>query len=134
MPKKSDDNFLRGWCRQVQHALDEGTELGYEAAELILQLEDLITSGDTGDEVDGPDDDSGGEAGIVSRGRLEGCIEDDQPAIPGLGSPMDVLPSEHHTPGGVPRGTGSGASVLVVDGQAVEQARVCVRNGVRRGR
>lgn len=75
---KPNDNFLRGWAKQLRAALDEGVELGYEVAELIDEALDLITDPSSDDELgmsdaggDGSDDgdhqepDGGLEEGIL---------------------------------------------------------------------
>jgi len=132
---KTTDNFLRGWCRQVRAALDEGTELGYEAAELILELEDLISpEGDEEPELDDfstGDGNPGGE--VVSAGRSDGAepradargpdVRREQmhlPGIPGVGGHLGNLPVVHDRTTRVPRGTRGGApQELVIDGQVM---------------
>jgi len=120
MPK-SDDNYLRGWCRQVQHALDEGTELGYEAAELIEALLDLISSRDSDSEVELADSGGGGGAPEAHQEPLAGAIQAHLPGVPGVGPAVEHRANGDNDPARVPRGTGSGTSVLT------EVSNVCKR-------
>lgn len=62
---------LKGWLRDVRKAVESGDQLAYEAAELILELDDLV-SPDIGD-VDGVDESTGesdDDAGDVDRGSV----------------------------------------------------------------
>jgi len=113
MPKSSSDNFLRGWCRQLRAALDEGGELAYEAAELIDEALTLIEpSGDAGDQMGLADRDGGEDPGEVDLATDAGHQQDDLPGMARMGRGMVDVPSPDHGSPGVPRGTGSGTSTF----------------------
>lgn len=121
MPKASD-NFLRGWCRQVRQALDDGAELGYEAAELIEELSELlIPDRDSGAEMDSTDSIGDGPDDSDHPGNAQGPEQMHLPGVPGVGADVEHLRGRVDRARSVPRGTGSGAPVLA------EQAPVCKR-------
>lgn len=102
------DNFLRGWCRQLREALDEGTELGYESAELLEECLDLLVPDrDTGPEMEQSDDRDGDSPEGPLEGPLDGTVETDQPGVPGLERRLNdaLFPRGVDNEAGVPRGT-----------------------------
>jgi len=127
---KTDNNFLKGWARQLRQALDDGDELAYECAELIE--ESLASVGfERPDDGDGADvdemddaDPDGGEVDAASSGRGLRGSEDPKPDVPGLARRVDNLRDELLGDSGVPRGTRGGAAATVVDGQP---ANICKR-------
>lgn len=116
MSGKKSDNFLRGWCRQLREALDEGGELAYETAELVGEALDLIepagVDGDPGGEVVLADGDAGEDAGETGRELAHGSEQAHQPDVPGLVGVLGHVPAQHYAPAGVPRGTGGGAASI----------------------
>lgn len=101
------DNFLRGWNRQVQHALEEGTELSYEAAELIEELLELLSPGDSHPEMGESDGGGRSDSETLLDATLGGHRQADLPGIPGVGSGVEPLlvPERDDNPPRVPRGT-----------------------------
>lgn len=122
MAKPSDCNYLKGLIRQIRWALDEGDQLAYELAELLVELDDLIA----GPDPDGPDDGDGAHVDAVggsvgdgsphpsqdSGARLGGS-QDPQLHVPGLARGVDRVLDTVHSDSSVPRGTGSGPSATV---------------------
>lgn len=122
---KPNDNFLRGWCRQLRAALDEGGELGYEAAELIEEALDLFVPGDGDPESPVVDDEStpSEESDGDTRGVPSGRIRQDagpHPRVRGVAGQVDLVSPRGPGVPRVPRGTGGGAAVLT----SVERQRV----------
>lgn len=110
MPKASD-NFLRGWCRQLRQALDDGTELGYEAAELVEELDELLVPrGDTDTEMGQCDSDGDGADGSDTEGDAQVTTQADLPGIPGVGGNVEHLRGAVRGTSSVPRGTGGGVT------------------------
>lgn len=122
---KPSDNFLRGWCRQLRIALDEGTELAYETAELVEESLDLLADRDPDPEMGQPDVRDRSDAQSDADGTSAGHAEDDVAGISGVGggvaTPRQPPVGNDDTPG-VPRGT-SGRTVMSRD------RLVGVRNG-----
>jgi len=112
---KSDDNFLRGWCRQVRHALDEGTELGYEAAELLEELSELLSPGDTDPEMGQSDGTGGGGVAPPPDVPPAGSAEADLAGVPRVGGSAQCVRVTHRNNDAsrVPRGTGDAAVLRV---------------------
>lgn len=112
MAKPSDLAFFKAWCKQARKAIDEGLEDAYIAAELLVELDDLIAGPDL-DEVDESDASSSSEAGEDSEG--DGASgEDTQPAPHVRGMVRGRLGTDEplHSGSDVPRGTGSRASAV----------------------
>jgi len=124
MPKQ-DNNFLKGWSRQLRAALDEGGELAYECAELIDEALALLPDGEEpGSETDPPEPSLGSEGpsdGAEGSARAGGPNEgqrgmDLDAVIRGLVDRLHDLGGEQATlplRGDVPRGTGT----VTPDGQ-----------------
>lgn len=113
MPKKSD-NFLRGFCRQLREALDEGGELAYEFAELAFEAAELIYTDETGDRdcVDtvGDTDSTQCEAPGETGGGPVSSSESPQSTLPWMVRGDADVQEQLHSSAGVPRGTRSGPS------------------------
>lgn len=121
MPKASD-NFLRGWCRQVREALDDGTELGYEAAELLEELSELLVPGGAaGDEMVSSDTDGVCEDDSDTSRDAEGPQQMYLPGVSGVVGDMEHLRGRDDRSRSVPRGAGSGASVLTSSVKRVDR-------------
>jgi len=120
MPKQSD-NFLRGWTRQLRAAVDDGGELAYETAELIEECLDLLVPDrDSDREVDDSDEDGVGGADDACASAPSGRQQNDQPGVSGLGTLLEPSPRRDNPPPRVPRGTGSGASLLAARAAGID--------------
>jgi hypothetical protein len=111
---KQQDNFLKGLCRQLREAIDDGRELAYEFAELVdealglIQPDEQSDDGDDGGEVEFTDDRAGELLGETPARSVDGSQQGDLPSVPGLVGRHDPVQVGDDSPRGVPRGTRSG--------------------------
>lgn len=108
---KVNDNFLRGFCRQLREALDEGRELAYEFGELCDEALELVTptqdpdDGDPGDQMELSDSGGSPDSGTLHRGDVDGEEQSDLPITSRMVRGDGHVPNGHDSAGGVPRGT-----------------------------